>query len=56
MDYTAGSKETRARGGLIARPEDLVVVPILARGATQLAVPQSRCVHRLLKRRRDRRG
>jgi hypothetical protein len=48
-----GFPGTTARGGSTARPEDRVVVPTLAREATQLAVLQSLCVHRLLKRRRD---
>ena len=51
-----GSQETVARDGLTARPGDRVVVPTLAKEATQLAVLQSLCVHRLLKRRRDQIG
>ena len=51
-----GSLGTTARGGSTARPEDRVVVPTLAREATQLAVLQRLCVHRLLKGRRDQIG
>ena len=56
MVFADGLSGTTARGGSIARLEDLVVVRILVRGVIQHAVPQSQCVPQLLKRRRGLRG
>jgi hypothetical protein len=54
MASTVGSKGTTGKAGLIARQVDRVVVRILAREVTQLAVPQCPCVPRPLGKRRGR--
>jgi hypothetical protein len=55
MAFADGLNETMARDGSTARPEDLVVVRILAREVILHAVLQSRCVPQLLKRKRGQR-